>query len=78
MHHHYHLQQLLTCFKRFVVFILGLTDVFKTVPINLTFADAPSMVASVIVTVALPVPDMVSVISTNITLRTSSTTSSQY
>ena len=39
-----------------MVFILAFTAVFVTVPINLTFADAPSIVLSVIVTVDVPVP----------------------
>ena len=46
-----------------MVFILAVTDVFRTVPINFTFADAPNIELSVIVTVVLPVPDIVSVIS---------------
>ena len=54
----------LTCFIRLVVLILALTDVLKTVPINLTFADAPRIVLSVIVTVELPVPLIVLVTST--------------
>ena len=58
------LARTLTCFIRLVVFILAVTDVFRTVPINFTFADEPNIELSVMVTVVLPVPDIVSVIST--------------
>ena len=47
-----------------MVLILADTDVLKTVPINLTFADAPRIVLSVIVTVEPPVPLIVLVTST--------------
>ena len=45
-----------------MVLILGEIEVFVTVPINLTFADEPSIVLSVMVTVPVPPPANLSLV----------------
>ena len=48
-----------------MVFNFGDTDVFKIVATTFTFAALPKMVESVIVSVVVPLPDIVSAILTS-------------
>ena len=46
----------LTCFIRLTVLLFCITEVLRIVADNLTFAESPKIVASVIVNEPLPVP----------------------
>ena len=48
----------LTCFIKFVVLVLCETEVLSIVAVNLTFAEEPKIVLSVIVKVPVPVPEV--------------------
>ena len=48
----------MSCFIKLVVLVFCVTDVFKSVAVNFTFAALPKIVLSVTVSVPPPVPEV--------------------